>query len=618
MVLAPTLMPISSTNSRMLMHNPNPSLLGIAVNSLGTLPVSIGLGLLVCLLAAVGCQPTPADRDIGDAAVSDVLGEAPDANSDPLSSDRQPLGPDSSVESRSEESTSLESSSGTTEEATADRLPNAASRPAGTGPDADFPWLDEQTLPRTVWDIHYVGNQAIGYRKMTAQLADGYRQGVLQLEQETLLRVPVEGGVNVQHLTLTSTEESSGRPIGFQIQVRDGEITTTASGQIRAGTLTLDINTDGERKRRRIPWPDDGWGPLGPYQSLLREPLAAGERRRLVYFDPVVLELATLELEAGQWARSPILSGETPELLEVRSLMRIRDIGLDEQLWLDGAGEIQKSLVAGLGLRCYRTTAARAKRVFDHAQLQQLQSMMLKLPRPIDDVDRTNALTLSISSQNLNPFGKLPTTSCQRIQPLDARSVEVIVVRSNLAGSQADGSSTALPPTDQQLQASPMLQSSAPLIQQLASRWASDAGDPLQIALGLKQGVFEHLTDKAPLGEFASALRVAQDRQGDSRQHATLLTAVLRAKQIPARIAVGLIYNGDALDPAFVLHLWTEAWIDQQWRPLDATTDQTTLPPIRLKLLDTDLVDENPYADQLRALELARQLTIRVMGQRQD
>ncbi len=607
----------------MLTRNPTPSPLGRQARRLGTTPASFAAGLLACLLAAAGCQPPPADRDSSDAAVSSVLGEAPKTDSDPLSTDEPPsqavsVPENLNAESPSTESPSAASSSRTSDDPTTDPLPNAARRPLGTGPDESFPWLDEQSLPRSAWDIHYVGNQAIGYRKTTTQLADGYRQGVLQLELETLLRVPVQGGFNVQHLTVTSTEEASGRPIGFQIQVRDGDVTTAAAGQIRAGTLTLDITTDGQRKRRRIPWPDDGWGPLGPYQSLLRQPLEPGERRKLLYFDPVVLELATLELEAGQWARSPILSGETPELLEVRSLMRIGEIGLDEQLWLDRAGEIQKSLVAGLGLRCYRTTAARAKRVFDHAKLQELQSLKLSLSRPIDELDRTVAVTLSISSQNLNPFGSIPSTSYQRVQPLDARSVEIIVARSDLIGSPANGGSTAQPPTDQQLRASPMLQSNAPLIQELASRWAADAGAPEQIALSLQQAVHEYLTDKSPLGEFASALRVAQDRQGDSRQHAALLTAVLRAKQIPARIAIGLIYNRDAIEPAFVLHMWTEAWLDDRWRPIDATSDQFTLAPLRIKLLDSDLESENPYADQLRALELAQQLSIRVMGQRQE
>jgi hypothetical protein len=581
------------------------------------LQVSLG-GLLACLLALAGCQPPPPSRDSGEAAVGDSLSEA----SDPIAADRQPLG--SASEAESSDATSLgpqdstaQRSNPALDEPSADPLPNTAPPPRGAGPDETLPWLDEQSLPKTDWDIHYFGNQAIGYRKTTTQLADGYRQGVLQLELETLLRVPTQEGFNVQQLTVTSTEESSGRPIGFQIQVRDGDVTTSASGQIRAGTLNLDITTDGQRKRRRIPWPEDGWGPLGPYQSLLRQPLEPGERRRLVYFDPVVLELATLELDAGQWVRSPVLSGETPELLEVRSLMRIGEIGLDEQLWLDRSGEIQKSLVAGLGLRCYRTTAARAKRVFDHAKLQELQSMMLKLSRPIDELDRTSALTLSISSPNLNPFGVLPSLSYQRIQPLDARSVEVTLTRPDMIPATANGNA-AVPPSDQQRQASPMLQANAPLIQELASRWTADASGPQAMALSLQKGVHEHLTDKLPLAEFASALRVAQDRQGDSRQHAALLTALLRAKQIPARIAIGLIYNRDQSEPGFVLHMWTEAWLDDRWSPLDASASEPTLAPIRLKLLDTDLADENPYADQLRALELAQQLAIRVMSQRQD
>ena len=58
-------------------------------------------------------------------------------------------------------------------------------------------------------------------------------------------------------------------------------------------------------------------------------------------------------------------------------------------------------------------------------------------------------------------------------------------------------------------------------------------------------------------------------RQGDCTEHGVLLAALLRAKNIPARIDVGLVYVPKTQN--FWYHLWTEAFIDGRWIPLDAT-----------------------------------------------
>ena len=66
-----------------------------------------------------------------------------------------------------------------------------------------------------------------------------------------------------------------------------------------------------------------------------------------------------------------------------------------------------------------------------------------------------------------------------------------------------------------------------------------------------------------------TASDVARSHSGDCKAHAVYLAALARARGIPARVAVGLVYS-DRL-AAFGYHMWTEVYIDGRWIPLDGT-----------------------------------------------
>jgi hypothetical protein len=71
---------------------------------------------------------------------------------------------------------------------------------------------------------------------------------------------------------------------------------------------------------------------------------------------------------------------------------------------------------------------------------------------------------------------------------------------------------------------------------------------------------------------FASAGEVAVTLSGDCTEHAVLLTALLRAAGIPARVVSGLLYVESFAGErdVFGYHMWTQAWIEGRWVDLDA------------------------------------------------
>ena len=71
------------------------------------------------------------------------------------------------------------------------------------------------------------------------------------------------------------------------------------------------------------------------------------------------------------------------------------------------------------------------------------------------------------------------------------------------------------------------------------------------------------------LAGTAKASEVARLKEGVCDENAVLLAALLRAKEIPARMVGGLVYAEEL--QGFMYHAWVEAWIGDRWRSLDST-----------------------------------------------
>jgi transglutaminase-like putative cysteine protease len=101
-----------------------------------------------------------------------------------------------------------------------------------------------------------------------------------------------------------------------------------------------------------------------------------------------------------------------------------------------------------------------------------------------------------------------------------------------------------------------------------ANAIVGDEKNPFNKAGKLMNWVYDNV-DKRPIISIPSAIEVLKTMVGDCNEHATLLTALLRASDIPARLSVGLVYNRGK----FYYHAWTEAYIGG-WITMDATLNQ--------------------------------------------
>lgn len=106
------------------------------------------------------------------------------------------------------------------------------------------------------------------------------------------------------------------------------------------------------------------------------------------------------------------------------------------------------------------------------------------------------------------------------------------------------------------------IQSEHPRIIELAKQAGGEERNVGALVSVLNKWVFDHIT-KRSTATFSSALETLNAGFGDCGEHAALLTALLRARGIPARIFLGLVYVKS--EGGYLYHAWTGVHADGAW-----------------------------------------------------
>jgi transglutaminase-like putative cysteine protease len=226
-----------------------------------------------------------------------------------------------------------------------------------------------------------------------------------------------------------------------------------------------------------------------------------------------------------------------------------------------------------------------------------------------------------------DPSHVFASGSTQRVTATDPHTAE-IVVRAIRPGKIAPafepggaaptsgerepaGLGVEQPLTDDDRRPNNLVQSDAARITALAKEAVGTTSSPGQAAVALERFVHSYVTGKNYLKAFSTALEVAEAREGACTQHAVLLAALARARGIPARVAIGLVYVEDR--PGFAFHMWNELWIGDRWIPFDATRGAGGIGAGYLKLADSSLQGETAYSCFLPVAQVIGQAKIEIL-----
>jgi transglutaminase-like putative cysteine protease len=166
------------------------------------------------------------------------------------------------------------------------------------------------------------------------------------------------------------------------------------------------------------------------------------------------------------------------------------------------------------------------------------------------------------------------------------------------------------PPGDDDRRPNSLIQSDDARVVALAREAAADEKDPWRIALALEDLVHRKMTSRDLSQGFATAADVAESLSGDCTEYGVLLAGLARARGIPARVAVGLVYTSQG----FGFHLWTEVWIGDRWIPLDATLGRGGIGAAHLKLSQSNLKGVSAFTGFIPVAQVLGRLKIKILA----
>jgi transglutaminase superfamily protein len=469
----------------------------------------------------------------------------------------------------------------------------------------------EQPIQET-WDAIIMQGTRVGYMQTTiAHVQDNGRDLV---RSSSFVRVVLarEGQTSEQTMSFTSWDTSEGELVRFKSRMQTGPSEIAVSGTVRDGQLRLaaEQGRAGQSQPRAIPWSKEWGGPFAVERSLREQPLKAGEERTIHCLLQVLNVPGDIRLQAlGE--ESVDLPGGARQLLKVRSITQAGQHQIEELRWLDERGDCLKSLVPSLGQEAIRTTKAEALRPAAATKpLDVMAASAIPIAGNRVPTAATRRAVYRARVKSGRVSGLFADGASQHVKAIDDQTADLIVVavRPNNGG---DGAVGATGPVEGDSQPNSFIQSDDRLIAQIAAQVAPRDSDAWKTACALESFVQGAVKNKNYSQAFATAADVARTLEGDCTEHSLLFAALCRARKIPARAALGLIYYPPK--HGFAYHMWNEVWIVDRWIPMDSTLGLGGIGADHIKLGDSNFAGASPMADLLTVAQAFGRLEIDVL-----
>lgn len=455
---------------------------------------------------------------------------------------------------------------------------------------AGFCRADEPQAADEVWHVMYLGSERIGYGRTSVREETRGKQKVFVTDSEEHLTMRRFGQTIRMGTKSQMLEAEDGRLLSFSFEMKNPPAASTLStGTVQDGQLTIETTIAGRKQTRQMPLDADVRSPAYQDRLFKSQPMKPGETRSFKAFLPELARVTEMKFTADDHREVKLHDGSSRSLLKVRVTQSILP-GVGMRAYLDEKGETLRAEADLLGMVTWTVPREIALQEIAGREMDVAVNTLIRIEGAPANIHKSDEVVYRIRTENRNPADFIPSGSTQSVKPIDENTVELTVTVARPPQN--------VPPArigdDQKkyLAETAFLQTKDPRVADHARKAAAGSQDHGTVAVRMEQYVFRELKKKNFSTALASAAEVAQNMEGDCTEHACLLAAMLRAGGIPSRVSVGLVY-ADKLG-AFGGHMWTEAWLDGKWIPLDATLGRGGIGAGHIKVADADLSDEGP------------------------
>jgi len=440
------------------------------------------------------------------------------------------------------------------------------------------------------WKEIFIKNHKVGYAvNLIKPFGDGY-----YIQEEIFLRLNLMGLGSGVYVVTQSRVDKKFLLQSFEFGMTSGVVSYRVWGNVEDGALMIHTGKGKEKRTQRIRLERPPMMGAGMGYYFRNKKLKVGETFHLPLFDPSAMSQREITIKVA--AREAVtVNNISYDTFRLEGQLW----GKAMTFWVDAFGAIIKE-TGFMGLTTIKSSAAKAPRDLEKSGEEDFYDYAsIKVDRLLPPTERLHYLKLRV--EGMDPeFAHIHHLNRGRQSYRDG----VLEIRKEkkpfrapyrLPYAQAD------PDMRPFVEPEFNIESDSREIQEKAREIRGNDESAVSSALKLMDWVYGHI-EKRPVVSVPSALEVLRTRVGDCNEHATLLTALLRASGIPARISIGLVYTRDK----FFYHAWTEAFLGR-WVSMDATTNQMPSDVTHIKLIEGNLdkqVEIVALMGQLRKIQI--------------
>lgn len=447
--------------------------------------------------------------------------------------------------------------------------------------------------PAREWMDIFLKADKVGYSlKQIQPLEEGYA-----IHEEIFLKLNLLGRANIVHTDTYTLVDHNFHLKYFRFRIRSGITTFEITGDVRNKWLIVKQQGGGIEKRIRLREPLYVGSAIDYF--FRGKKLKVGQHFRFPFFDPSTMSRNTV-----------VVSVKKKETIKVHGIryrayhLETGMLGQQISFWIDEKGSVLKE--SGLmGMTLVRSNAAAAPRGISGKGGQDFYELAaVKADRRIPRPRQLRFLKIKMEGIEKTPFHTILLNGSR--QQFDKGVLEITVEnppsRRPYVLPLSKPSAAILPYLRPEMD----IESDDPALQKKAHEIVGGEKDPVVAARRILSWVYSNM-EQRPVLSVPSAREVLKTMVGDCNEHAVLLTALLRAAGIPAKVCAGLVYaNGK-----FYYHAWTEGYLGR-WISMDATLNQMPVDATHIKLVEGDL------EKQTAIIGLIGKLRIQVLDYKYD
>ncbi|MFA9477473.1 transglutaminase family protein [Phycisphaerales bacterium AB-hyl4] len=475
----------------------------------------------------------------------------------------------------------------------------------------------DQKVHADRWFVVKLGDDRVGWSHTRQTERDG------KITTDTQTRFTIRRGPVTLNIEQGSQfiETLDGQPVEASSTTLSGQMTQKQTLRFTESGVELVREQAGRTQSQKLEPFEDDWLTPAAAQRYIEQRMQAGDE---------TIRFKTLDLSVGPQPFEATMQIVGEEEVEVfgrvapavvwESQMSIMP-GIRVREHVDHRGRKLKSttnLMPGMEITMLAADEQLARSDIDPPEL--LASLFITPDQPLPAPRQLQSAVYRVTFDdeiNLDAI-QLPRTGYQRVTWGDERTAIVTV---DLSRPVEPGDDL---PRDADRAASAMMDHEDPEVRKLLDRALGDEAGTLNkqaIAERLRDFVAHFITEKDLSVGLGTASEVARTAQGDCTEHAVLLAALLRAADIPARTATGLIYVDAFIgaEEVFGGHMWTQAWLPGEnevggrWVDLDATLWDAAYDAAHITLGVSSMADDEMTNDMVALAPVLGRMQISVV-----